>query len=575
MRRRTDHYYLFGSFRLDPDECRLQKDGLVVPLAPKSLAMLLMLVRNHGSLVEKDELLRTLWPDTFVEESNLTFNISVLRKALGETAHTPSCIETVPKRGYRFVAHVKEVRTESDVKSLAVLPFASLSQHELGEYFADGIQDALISELAHISSLRVISRTTSSHYQAERQSLPAFARNLQLDFAVEGSVLLDADRARINIRLVDAINDSQLWAQSYDRQLRDVLAVQSELATSIARLLEVELTPAEEKRLRNRRRRSIDPQAYAAYLKGRYYWHQFFTEAGMKAAIDYFQRAIELEPEYARAWAYLSACFTAMGVQSMLAPAEAEPQAKRAAQHAVECDPFSAEAHTSLAATHLFFDWNWPAAEHAIGTAIELNPNGEGHGLFTHYALARGWCDQAVIAQRRALDLDPMSATMNTDLIWAYLLSRDYARALELGQSAERMKFNCPLTHMYVGEAYLCVGESAKAIAEIEQAVPAGEYTPAPFLAMLGYAYAVAGKKKAAKEIRTRVEDLSRCQYVAAYDWAVLHAGSGDDERALQRLEQAVDAREPRVIWLKVEPVFDCVRNDDRFQRLIQPLQLD
>ena len=575
MRKKTDHYYLFGAFRLDPDECRLQKDGLVVPLTPKTLAMLLMLVRNHGSLVEKGELLQELWPDTFVEESNLTFNISVLRKALGETAHTPSYIETVPKRGYRFVAHVREVRTEREIKSLAVLPFADLSQHESGEYFADGIQDALISELAHISSLRVISRTTSVQYKPAQQSLPAFARDLQLDFAVEGSVLLEGDRVRINIRLLDAINDSQLWAQSYDRQLRDVLAVQSELAASIARLMEVELTPAEETRLRHRRTRSIDPEAHAAYLKGRFYWHQFFTEAGMKTAIEYFQRAIQLEPEYARAWAYLSACFTAMGVQSMLQRAEAEPQAKRAAQHAVACDPFSAEAHTSLAATYLFFDWNWPAVEHAIRTALELNPNGEGHGLFTHYALARGWCDQAIIAQRRALDLDPMSATMNTDLIWTYLLSREYTRALELGQSTERVKFNYPLTHMYVGEAYLCIGEHAKAIAEIQQAVAAADDEPAPFLAMLGYAYAVAGKKKAAEEILVRVEDVSRRRYVASYDWAVLHAGSGESESALQRLEQAVDAREPRVIWLKVEPLFDRVRNDDRFQRLIHGLQLD
>ena len=564
---------MFGPFRLDPDECRLQKDGLVVPLTPKAMAMLLMLVRSHGNLVEKDELLQKLWPETFVEESNLTFNISVLRKALGETAQTPSYIETVTKRGYRFVAQVKEVRNESEVKSVAVLPLANLGQHESAEYLADGIQDALISELAHITSLRVISRTTSSHYKTARQSLPVFARHLQLDYAIEGSVLLEGDRVRINVRLVDAINDSQLWAQTYDRHLRDVLAVQSELAASVARLIEVELTPAEKTRLR--RTRSIDPEAYAAYLKGRYYWHQFFTEAGMKTAIGYFQRAIQLEPDYAPVWAYLSACFTAMAVQSMLPPAEAEPQAKRAAERAVACDPFSAEAHISLAATHLFFDWNWPAVEHAIRTAIELNPNGEAHGLFTHYALARGWCDQAIIAQRRALDLDPMSATMNTDLIWAYLLARDYTKALELGQSAERVKFNCPLTHMYVGQAYLCVGEYAKAMAEIEQAVPRAEDEPAPLLAMLGYASAVAGKTEAADEISKRMEDLSGRRYVASYDWAVLHAGAGASEVALQRLEQAVDAKEPRVIWLKVEPAFDGVRNDDRFQRLVHRLQLD
>ena len=573
MRRKTEHFYLFGAFRLDPDECRLQREGLVVPLAPKTLAMLLMLVRNHGSLVAKEELLQELWPDTFVEESNLTFNVSVLRKALGETAHTASYIETVPKRGYRFVAQVKEVRTESQVKSLAVLPFTNLSQHESGEYFAHGMQDALISELAHISSLRVISRTTSSHYKTTQESLTAFARDLQLDFAVEGSVLIEDDRLRIQVRLVDAINDRQLWAQSYDRYLPDVLTVQSDLAASIARLIEVELTPAEEERLRSAR--TIDPDAYAAYLKARYYWHQFFTEAGMKTALVHLQRALDLEPRYAPAWAYLSACFTAMGVQSMLPPSEAEPPARSAAHQAVECDPLSSEAHLCLAAQYLFFDWNWPAFEHAIQTSIHLNPNGEGHGLFAHYALARGWCDQAIVAQRRALDLDPMSATMNTDLIWAYLLDHDFTKALELGQSAERKTFDCPLTHMYVGEAYLCVGEYEKGIAEIEQVVPPSEDQSAPLLAILGYAYGIAGRKPAADEIVRRMERLSSRRYVAAYDWAVLHAGSGEPDAVLQRLEQAVDAGEPRVIWLKVEPVFDRVRNDGRFLRLVDRLRLD
>jgi tetratricopeptide (TPR) repeat protein len=265
-----------------------------------------------------------------------------------------------------------------------------------------------------------------------------------------------------------------------------------------------------------------------------------------------------------------------MGVQSMLPPAEAESPAKSAAQQAVECDPLSAEAHTSLAASHLFFDWNWPAFERAIRTSLQLNTNGEAHGLFAHYALARGWCDQAIVAQRRALDLDPMSATMNTDLIWAYLLSHDYKKALELGRSTERMTFDYPLTHMYVGEAYLGVGEYEKGIAEIEQVVsPSEEDQSAPLLAILGYAYGIAGRTPAAEEIFRRMEDLSRGGYVAAYDWAVLHAGSGEPDAVLQRLERAVDAGEPRVIWLKVEPVFDRVRNDVRFRRLIDRLQLD
>jgi len=574
MQSRTDHYYLFGPFRLDPGESRLQRDGLVVPVAPKTLAMLAMLVRNNGKLVEKELLMRELWPETFVEESNLTFNISVMRKALGDTAQNPGYIETVPKRGYRFVAAVKEIRTESQVKSLAVLPFANLSGQDAGEYFADGIQDALISELAHIGELRVISRTSSMQYRAAKQSLPEFARALQLDFAVEGSVLLEGNRVRINVRLVDAINDRQLWTQNYDRHLRDVLAMQSEVTAAIAQRIEVQLTPSQDTRLRNPQ--PIAPEAHAAYLKGRYHWHQFFTETGMKTAIEYFDRAIQLQPDYARAWAYLSACFTAMAVQSMLPAEQAERKGKAAAKHALTLDPSSAEAMMADAATHLFFDWNWTAAERAIRTAIELSPSCEAHSLFAHYALARGWGEQAIASQRRALDLDPISATMNTDLIWAHLLNQDYAKALELGLSAERMKFNFPFTHIYLGQAYLCTGEYGKGITEIERAFGRDdEGEPPNFLAMLGYAYGVAGEKEAARQVFQKMEYVGRRRYVASYDWAVLHAGSAENDAALQRLKQAVDEREPRVIWLKLEPAFESVRNDRRFQGLIRRLELD
>jgi tetratricopeptide (TPR) repeat protein len=238
--------------------------------------------------------------------------------------------------------------------------------------------------------------------------------------------------------------------------------------------------------------------------------------------------------------------------------------------------PLSAEAHTVMAANYLFFDWNWPATEAAIRRAIELNPSCEAHGLFAHYALARGWCDQAIVAQRRALDLDPMSATMSTDLVWAHLLSRDYTRAIELGMGAEGKQFNYPLMHFYLGQAYLGIGEYRKGIEQIERIVAPTEDSSGPFLAMLGYAYGVAHKKTAAKEIFKRMEKLSeRRSYVASYDWAVLHAGLAENDAALQRLRQAVDEGEPRVIWLKLDLAFEAIRREKRFQDLIRRLELD
>jgi TolB-like protein len=574
MRTQTEHYYVFGPFRLDATECRLLREGLLVPLTPKVFAMLLVLVRNCGRLVEKDFLMQELWPDAFVEEANLTFSISVIRKALGESAHTGGYIETVPKRGYRFIAPVREVHSENQVKSLAVLPFVNLSPREGSEYFADGMQDALISELAQIGSLRVISRASSMQYKSATRPLPAFARSLQLDVVVEGSVLLEGDRVHISVRLIDALNDQHLWAQSYERHLRDVLSCQSEVARSIAQQIEVKVTPREDARLRNVR--SVDPEAHAAYSRGRYYWHQSFTETGLKTSIAHFRRAIDLDPGYAQAWSGMSGCFSAMAVQSMLPPKEAATEAKHAAERALALDPLLAEAHLSMAAIQLFFEWNWASAERALKSAMDLSPSySQAHSLFTHYAVARGWGEQAIASARRALDLDPTSAVVNVDLAWAYLLTREYPKALEQCLSILDMKFNFPLAHVYLGQVYLWMRKYEVAIQEIEKALPPDGDAPAPILAMLGYAYGLAGKNGAAREVLLRMEELSKRCYVSSYDWAVLHAGLGEKDDALQYLRQALKERSPRVIWLKVEPAFDSLRGDRHFENMVLRLGLE
>lgn len=573
MRTQTEHYYLFGPFRLDPEECRLQRDGLLIPLTPKAFAMLLVLVRNSGSLVEKEFLMQELWPDTFVEEANLTFSISVIRKALSETARTASYIETVPKRGYRFMAPVREVHAEHQVKSLAVLPFANLSSMEGSECFADGMQDALISELAQIASLRVISRGSCMQYQSATP-LSNFARALQLDVVIEGSVLLEGDRVRISVRLIDVLNDRHLWAQSYERHLRDVLSCQSEVARSIAQQIEIKVTPREDARLRNVR--SVEPEAHAAYLRGRYYWHQSFTETGLKTSIAHFRRAIDLDPGFAQAWSGMANCFSAMAVQSMLPPKEAATEAKHAAERALALDPLLAEAHLCMAGIQLFFEWNWASAERALKSAMDLSPSYSlTHSLFTHYAAARGWGEQAIASARRALDLDPTSAVVNVDLAWAYLLTREYPKALEQCLSILDMKFNFPLAHVYLGQVYLCMRKYELAIQEIEKALPPDGDAPGPILAMLGYAYGLAGKNRAALEVLHRMEELSKRCYVSSYDRAVLHTGLGEKDDALRYLRQALKERSPRVIWLKVEPTFDRLRGDRHFENMVLRLGLE
>jgi len=574
MRTQREHHYAFGPFRLEPEECRLQRDGLLVPLTPKAFAMLLVLVRNSGSLVDKEFLMQELWPDAFVEEANLTFTMSVIRKALGESARTASYIETVPKRGYRFTAPVREVRAERQVKSLAVLPFVNLSPGEESQYFADGMQDALIAELAQIGSLRVISKTSSLHHRSGARPLPAFARALQLDVVVEGSVRLEGDRVRITVRLIDALHDQHLWAQSYEPQLRDVLSWQSEVVRSIAEQIEVTVTPGEDARLKQVH--SIDPEAHAAYLRGRYYWHQSFTETAFRTAIAHFRRAIDLDPAYAQAWSGLANCFGAMAVQSMVPPREGATEAKYAAERALALDPLLAEAHVSMAAIDLFFEWNWASAERGLKSALDLSPSHSlAYGLFTHYAVARGWAEHAIASARRALDLDPMSPVANVDLAWAYLLMRDCPRALDQSLSILNMEVNFPLARVYLGQVYQCMGKHDMAIQEMEKAMAPDGDAPAPILAMLGHAYGLAGKTRPARDVLLRMEELaSRC-YVSPYDWAVLHTGLGEHDEALQRLRQALQERSPRVIWLNVEPTFDSLRRDRRFEAMVRRLGLE
>ena len=525
MRTQREHYYAFGPFRLEPEECRLLRDGLLVPLTPKAFAMLLLMVRKSGSLVEKEFLMQALWPDAFVEEANLTFTMSVIRKALGESARTASYIATVPKRGYRFIASVREIQAEHQVKSLAVLPFVSLSGGEANQYFADGLQDALIADLAQVGSLRVISRT-SAQYTSAAQPLQSLARALQLDVAVEGSVLLEGDRVRISVRLIDALNDQQLWTQSYERHLRDVLSCKSEMARSIAQQIEVTLTPREDARLRQGH--SIDPEAHAVYLRGRYYWHQSFTEAAFRTAIAHFRRAIDLDPDYAQAWSGIANCFSAMAVQSMFPPKEGASEAKHAAERALALDPSLAEAHASMAAIQLFFEWNWASAERGLKTALDLSPSYSlAHSLFTHYAAARGWTEHAIASARRALDLDPMSPATNVDLAWAYLLARDYPRALDQGLSILGMGMNFPLARIYLAQVYQCMGKHETAVREMEQAAACNAGTPTPMLAMLGHAYGLAGNTRAAREVLDQMQELASRRYVSPYDWEVVHTGLG------------------------------------------------
>jgi DNA-binding winged helix-turn-helix (wHTH) protein/Flp pilus assembly protein TadD len=569
MRTRREHCFVFGPFRLQPEEGRLQRDGLLVPLTPKAFAMLLVLVSHSGRLVDKDVLMQELWPDAFVEEGNLTFTMSVLRKALDDSARAARYIETVPKRGYRFIAPVRESDVTNPVKSVAVLPFLNLGSADGSQYLAAGIQDALIDELARNGSLHVISRTSS---MGATRPLAAFARALRLDAVVEGSALLD-DRVHLEVSLTDPFDDQPLWTQSYERSLRDVASWQSEVARTIAQ--QIDAAPAS-RGYATSQDRAVAPEAHAAYLRGRYYWHQSFTASAFQSAIRHFRQALDLDSGYARAWAGLANCFSAMAVQAMLPPEEGWSEAKHAAKQALALEPSLAEVHVSMAAVQLFFEWNWASTERALQSALDLSPSySPAHALFTHYAAARGWTHYAIASARRALDLDPMSPVAHLDQAWAYLLARDYSRAMNQCDSIHAMGMNVPLARVYVAQIYQCTGKHQTAVTEMEKLLASDGETPAPILALLGHAYGLAGTIRAAREVLHQMKTLAGRCYVSPYDWAVLHTGLGENGAALQYLEQALEERSPRAIWLNVEPAFDSLRADRRFRSIIRRLGLE
>ena len=400
------HFYEFGPFRIDTQERVLYRGEEMIPLTPKAVDTLLVLIASRERVIDKDELLKSVWPDTYVEEGALAKNVSALRKALG--GGTDEYIATVHKRGYRFVAAVRDLAPVKDVPtsvpgrnprkwfkrlvwvipavllillavpayrwfvslfpagtrrimSLAVLPLDNPSKDAAQEYFTEGMHEELINTLEKIEALRVISRTSAMIYKGAHKPLPQIARELNVDAIVEGSVLLPEKRVRITVALFEGKTEKQLWAQSYERDLRDVLALQAEVANAIAREIQVKLTPQEKQRLAQTRQ--VDPESYLAYSYGRYYWNKR-TPEGFQKAIEYFQRAIAKDPTYAPAHAGLADALALLGSigSGALAPKQVMPKAKEAALEAVRLDDNLAESHTSLAYVKLSYDWDLEAA---------------------------------------------------------------------------------------------------------------------------------------------------------------------------------------------------------------------
>jgi TolB-like protein/DNA-binding winged helix-turn-helix (wHTH) protein/Tfp pilus assembly protein PilF len=620
----SDHYR-FGPFLFSSANHLLLRQGQPVALTPKAFEVLRVLLQRRGQLIEKNELLKAVWGDAFVEDAVLAVNVATIRRALGDSTEGTRYIETVPRLGYRFVAPVEVVVGPDDslsangkpsvavpmfepvtseqsrrlrrillsavvvtivaaavawlwwtrrqsaprfIRSIAVLPLANLSRDPGQDYFADGMHEALITELSKIGGLTVISRTSTLRYREARQPLPAVARELNVDAVIEGSVLREGSEVRISVQLIDGASDHHLWADKYQRELRSVLSLHSEVAQAIAQQIKVTLTPQEQVRLATVR--TVNPKAYELYALGRHYWH-LRTLDGYRQAIERLQQALTEDPAYAPAYAALADCYMLLGEQGGMPQREAALLAGSAISKALELDETLAEAHASRGYWTLRYEWDWKAAEKALQRAIQLNPSYAaahiGYGRLLGFA---GRFEESQRELERARELDPLNVIARAYIAQVHLYARQYDRASDQLREALKLSPNHALLIHNLGELYMAQGRFDDAITQLSKAVELSSDRSSHYMAMLGCAYARANQRNQALDVLTQLHHRVERRQVSAFDMASLHIALGDNEQALDWLERGYQDRDGWLVELKSWPWFDPVRGDPRFQDLLR-----
>ncbi len=575
----------FGDFQLDLRAGELQKHGLRIRLQEQPFKVLVLLLTRPGGMVTREELHSTLWPgDTFVDfEHGLNNIMNRLREVLGDSSETPRFIETLPRRGYRFVGSVRSLEAEAvspdasavaptpeQIHSVAVLPLENLSGDPSQEYFVDGMTDILITDLAQISALRVISRTSVMRYKGVRKSLPEIANELDVDAIVEGSVVRSGNRVRINAQLIHAPTDRHLWARSYERDEKDVLVLQGELLQAIAGEIRIALTPQEQARLANFTK--LSPEAHEAYLKGRYYWNMR-TGEGFKKAVEYFRLATEKEPRYALAYAGLADAFLLMSGYSVVPRTETIAQARAAAGKALELDSGLAEPHASLGLIAVSYDYDWSGAEREYQRAIQLNPNyASAHQWYGEYLALVGRFDEGIAEMSRAQALDPVSPIINTETGEVLFLARRYDEAIERLSTTLEMFPAYLRAHTWLARTYGQKGMFKEALAHLSKARSLDD-TPYT-LAFSGYVEALSGETAHAQKALDELVCLCKRQYVDPALIAIVDMALGHKTQAFAWLEKAFLDHSPRLTALRVSPEYDRLRSDPRFQALLHHVGL-
>ncbi len=567
----------FGEdFELDLRAYELRSGGTPLKLKPMQMELLRFLIERRGELVTREQIVERIWGKGVFLDSDNSINsaISQIRQVLRDDYAQPKFVQTVTGKGYRFIAPVSTMaqRRESgiapgQIRSLAVLPLENFSGDPAHDYFADGMTEALITDLAKIRALRVISRTSAMQYKGVRKPLPEIGRELGVDAVIEGSVLRSGDRVRIGAQLIHAASDQHLWAESYERDFRDILALQSEIARQVASEVRIILTPQESAQLGSARQ--VNPEAHEWYLKARYHWNKR-TEESVKKAVSYFRRAIDSDPTYSGGYAGLADCYNILGFYNALPPIEAYPKGKAAALKALDLDSFLAEPHASLGVVKRDFEWDWTGAETEFQRAIELNPGcvDAYHWRSTLFSIV-GRQAEGISEKRRALALDPLSVVIRTDLARLLYYARDYDEALKEYRAAIDLDPNFALAHLGLAQVYGMKVMWEQAISELKTGTQLSNHSPFA-LARLGHGLALAGEFGEARGVLTQLQALSSDKYVSPNDIAMVHVGLQEIDLAFLWLQRACEEKSLWMGYLNLEPLLDGLRSDPRFHVLLR-----
>lgn len=621
--------YEFGEFHLEVAERQLLRNGQPILLAPKVFDTLVVLVENAGRLLSKDELMQKLWPNTFVEEVSLAQNISQLRKALGDPAGEGQIIQTVAKRGYRFVAPVRmgsegplskvaelaappeeeqaatfakvprrpkrplwtiagvlafaglivvavfflqrvhHTNAVHPIQSIAVLPLANLSNDPEQEFFADGVTDDLITELARVRALRVISRTSVMQYKGTRKTLPEIARELKVDAIVEGTVSQRNGHVHITAQLVQASPEQHLWAETYERPLAEAPSVQSEIARAISEAVRASMTPAEQARIRRSRLTNAD--ANLLYLKGRYFWSKRSPD-GVKEGEKYFQQAIARDHDFAQAYVGLADAYIFEGGWGMEPATVVLPRAEAAAQQALVLDPENAEAHAALGLIAMNYDWDWSKAEREYKLALALNPNDAiAHHWYAEYLGAQGRIDESLAELQRAEALDPLSIAIGTDRGKILYFGRRYDEAIAQLRRTLQLDPSFVNTYGWLARAYAQKGMEREAQAALDDFLRAGGDSQ-DYWMTVSITKGIEGRGSEIQKIMNTIDRTA----LAANPGRMLQMqiAMRNTGEVFTWMEKCYATHSTSLTSLKVNPDYDSLRGDARFARYLERVGL-